>query len=193
MTADPTAAPSDPSGAERLAALTAEVESLRAEVARLRALADHDTLTPLLNRRAFMRELGRAMAFCRRYGAPAAVLYLDLDGFKAVNDAYGHLAGDAALRRVADLLAAHIRESDAAARLGGDEFAVLLVQADAAVARAKADALAALIAAEPFAWEGERFSLGASFGVRVFEDQSGPDAWLAEADAAMFVRKRSSR
>jgi diguanylate cyclase (GGDEF)-like protein len=178
---------------DRLAALTAEIEALKAEVERLRLLADHDTLVPLLNRRAFMRELGRAMAYCKRYGTPAAVLYLDLDGFKGVNDAHGHLAGDAALKRVAEFLLAHIRESDAAARLGGDEFAVLLVQADEAAARAKAEALTAQMTAEGFEWEGARLTLGGSFGVRVYDDQPDAEAWLAEADAAMFVRKRSGR
>jgi diguanylate cyclase (GGDEF)-like protein len=175
----------------RIAALTREVEALKAEVERLRLLADYDTLAPALNRRAFMRELSRTLAFCRRYRASAAVLYLDLDGFKQVNDRFGHPAGDAALVRVAELLVAHVRESDLVARLGGDEFAVLLLQVDAEAAAAKARALAEAIAAEAFSFDGESFRLGGSFGVRAFEDQAEPEAWLAEADAAMFVRKRT--
>ena len=139
---------------DRIAALTREIETLRAEVERLRLLADHDTLTPVLNRRAFVRELSRTIAYCRRYGATAAVLYLDLDGFKAVNDQFGHPAGDAALVRIAELLTAHVRESDVVARLGGDEFAVLLLQVDAEAAAAKARSLAEAIAAEAFAFEG---------------------------------------
>jgi len=167
-------------------ALRREVEALRAEVGRLETLADRDVLTPLYNRRAFVRELSRAIAFCRRYEASAVLLYLDLDGFKGVNDAYGHAAGDAALIRVAEILLGNVRESDVAARLGGDEFAVLLFQAGEDEARAKADRLAELIAA---AGEG----LGATFGVRAFDGQEDAQAWLAEADAAMFVRKTSRR
>lgn len=176
---------------ERIAALTREVEALRAEVERLRLLADHDILTPVLNRRAFVRELSRTIAYCRRYRASAAVLYLDLDGFKQVNDQFGHPAGDAALVRIAELLVAHVRESDAVARMGGDEFAVLLLQVDAEAAAAKARSLAEAIVGEDFIFEGRSWRLGGSFGVRAFDDHADPEAWLAEADAAMFVRKRA--
>lgn len=173
--------------------LKAENEWLRREVQRLEALADHDVLVPVLNRRAFVRELARAMAFCRRYDAPAALVYLDLDGFKAINDGFGHLAGDAALKRVGEILVGNVRESDTVARLGGDEFAALLYQTDEAGARAKAGLLAERLEAEALDWNGARISLAGSFGVRAFAGQDGPEAWLAEADAAMFVRKRSAR
>jgi diguanylate cyclase (GGDEF)-like protein len=187
-------APEASSAATEIERLQQENAELRAEVERLRALADHDPLTPTLNRRAFMAELKREMAYCRRYGSPAAVLYLDLDGFKSVNDRFGHLAGDAALGRVAEILLAHVRESDVVARLGGDEFAVLMRQADAEAARAKAEVLAALIEADSFqAVEGAAVRLAGSFGARAFDDQPSPEAWLAEADAAMFIRKRSAR
>jgi diguanylate cyclase (GGDEF)-like protein len=174
----------------RIAALEREVAALKAEVERLTALADHDTLAPVLNRRAFLRELARTIAYCRRYRAAAAVLYLDLDGFKAVNDAFGHPAGDAALVQVAKLLVSEVRESDLVARLGGDEFAVLLLQVDAAAAAAKTLSLAEAIADTDFAWEGRSIRLGGSFGVRAWDGQTDAEAWLAEADAAMFVRKR---
>jgi diguanylate cyclase (GGDEF)-like protein len=182
--------PGDDSEAE---ALRLENALLKAEVERLRALADRDALVPVLNRRAFVRELQRAMAFCKRYGMPSAVLYLDLDGFKAVNDRFGHLAGDAALLRVGELLVENVRESDVVARLGGDEFAVLLHQADLEAARLKAQALSDCIEAEPFIVGGERVPLGGSFGVRVYDGQASAEEWLAEADAQMFVRKRTSR
>jgi len=167
-------------------ALRAEVEALRSEVRRLETLADRDVLTPLYNRRAFMRELGRAMAFCQRYEASACLLYLDLDGFKTVNDTAGHGAGDQALLLVAELLLANTRESDAAARLGGDEFGLLLFQATAEEGRAKAEALTAMIAAIDLG----PVKLGGTFGVRAWEGHEDAEAWLAEADAAMFVRKR---
>jgi diguanylate cyclase (GGDEF)-like protein len=189
MKSDPAAAVSEGDG-ERVADLVREVAALKAEVARLSALADHDTLVPALNRRAFVRELARTIAYCRRYGGTAAVLYLDLDGFKAVNDQFGHPAGDQALVRIAELLNAQVRESDVVARLGGDEFAVLLQQVDAETATAKARALAEAIAEEAMVFEGRELRLGGSFGVRVFEGHTDAEAWLAEADAAMFVRKR---
>lgn len=170
--------------------LKAELEAWKARALAAEAMAERDVLTPTLNRRGFVRELGRAMAFCRRHGTPASLLYLDLDGFKAVNDALGHAAGDAALVRVAELLAANLRESDALGRLGGDEFAVLLLGTGAEAAREKAAALAERLAAEPFVWEGRRARLGGAFGVRVFAGQEDPEIWLAEADAAMWVRKR---
>jgi diguanylate cyclase (GGDEF)-like protein len=173
--------------------LRRENDALKAEVERLKTLADHDTLAPVLNRRAFVRELQRALAFSKRYGSPSAMLYLDLDGFKGVNDRFGHVVGDAALRRVAEILLGNVRESDVVARMGGDEFAVLLQQADADAARAKAQGLAEKIAADLFEADGERVPLSASFGVRVYEGQANAEQWVAEADAAMFVRKRSVR
>ncbi|MBX7248710.1 MAG: GGDEF domain-containing protein [Caulobacteraceae bacterium] len=188
MSADPARRRTDaaPATAEE-AALRAEVEALRSEIRRLEALADRDVLTPLYNRRAFLRELNRAIAFCQRYEAPACLLYLDLDGFKGVNDAAGHAAGDEALKRVADLILANIRESDAAARLGGDEFGVLLLQAGVDEGQAKAAALGALIG-EIDVGAGV---LGGAFGVRAWEGHEDAEQWLAEADAAMFVRKRA--
>jgi diguanylate cyclase (GGDEF)-like protein len=187
MTADRARRRSDaePASAQE-EALRAEVEALRRKVAKLEQLADRDVLTPLYNRRAFVRELTRAIAFCQRYAAPACLLYLDLDGFKGVNDSAGHAAGDEALKRVADLLLANIRESDAAARLGGDEFGVLLLQAGIEEGQAKAAALAEMIAA----LEVGSGKLGGTFGVRAWDGHEDAEAWLAEADAAMFVRKR---
>jgi diguanylate cyclase (GGDEF)-like protein len=178
--------------------LNAEIERLRAEVETLRlraeaaeAAADHDVLTPALNRRGFVAALNRSMAWCARYKAPAALLYLDLDGFKGVNDRLGHAAGDAALVHVAELLMANVRESDAVGRLGGDEFGLLMQNAGLAEGRAKAEKLSATLAAEGFVWSGEQTGLGGSFGVRVWARQADAETWLAEADAAMWVRKRS--
>jgi len=177
--------------------LHAEIERLRAEVAALtaraeaaEALADHDVLTPALNRRGFMTVLNRSMAFCRRHDVQAVLLYLDLDGFKGVNDRLGHAAGDAALVRVADLLLENVRESDAVGRLGGDEFALLLLHAGVEEGRDKAQRLAQTLEAEGFQWQGERAALGGSFGVRAYAGQTDPEVWLSEADAAMWLRKK---
>lgn len=178
--------------------LHAEIERLRAEIAALtaraeaaEALADHDVLTRALNRRGFMGVLNRSMAYCRRHEVEAALLYLDMDGFKGVNDSLGHAAGDAALTVVADLLLANVRESDAVGRLGGDEFALLLMNAGADEGREKAKRLAASLETEGFVWEGSTVALGGSFGVRAYAGQTDPEVWLSEADAAMWLRKKT--
>ena len=174
-----------------IARLTAEVEALRARAAAAEAAAEHDVLTPALNRRGFVAAMTRAMAYCQRHGVPACLLYLDLDGFKGVNDRLGHAAGDAALVHVAEMLRATLRESDSVGRLGGDEFGLLLLNAGPEEGREKAQRLADSLRAEGFEWEARREELGGSFGVRAYAGQPDPDAWLAEADAAMWVRKRS--
>ena len=178
--------------AERDAAL-AETERLKRRLAEVEQLADRDPLTPVLNRRAFLRELQRTAAFCARYGAPAALVYFDLDGFKAVNDRYGHAAGDAVLEAVAQGLLDNVRESDVVARLGGDEFAVLLAQAEPAAAAAKARALTAELEGQPVVFEGRAIAVRVSAGVRTYEPGLTPARWIAEADAAMFVRKGAPR
>ena len=177
--------------------LNAEIDRLRAEIEALRrraeaaeAVADHDVLTPALNRRGFVAVMQRTIAYCRRHHVPAVLLYLDLDGFKGVNDRLGHAAGDAALVRVAELMLANLRESDAVGRLGGDEFALLMLNAGLEEGRAKAGQLAATLSAEPFVWEGRSAELGGSFGVRAWDGHNDPEVWLAEADAAMWVRKK---
>lgn len=189
-----------PLSPEETARLRAEVDRLEAALAdavaraeAAEALAERDALTPLLNRRGFMRELARATAIGRRHGAPSALVYIDLDGFKTINDRFGHAAGDAALIHVAQTLKANVRESDAIARLAGDEFALLLLQADQAAALAKAADLEARLADAVFHWEGETARLSGSFGVAAWRGQTDAEAWLAEADAAMFLRKRAGR
>jgi diguanylate cyclase (GGDEF)-like protein len=167
------------------------VGRLKARLTETEGLADRDALTPLLNRRAFLRELSRIRTFAQRYGAPASLVYFDLDGFKAVNDRYGHAAGDAALQAVAERLLAHVRESDIVGRMGGDEFAVILVQADQAVAEAKAAALAHAVEREPIRFGDWTAPLHISFGVRQISLESTPEDLVAEADAAMYAAKRA--
>ena len=181
-----------------LAGLLVEVDELRKEVGRLKSrlteaegLADQDGLTPLLNRRAFMRELRRVLTFSQRYGGPASLVYFDLDGFKAVNDRFGHAAGDVALRAVAERLSANVRESEIVGRLGGDEFGVILVQADLSAALAKAAALAATIENEPVQCGEWLAPLKVSYGLRQIEPGVTAEQALAEADAQMFARKRA--
>jgi diguanylate cyclase (GGDEF)-like protein len=188
-----------PAALAALDALSVENEALRREVGRLKARlaeaedqADRDALTPLLNRRAFVRELGRVAMLAQRHGTPASLIYFDLDRFKAVNDAYGHAAGDAVLQAVAARLSAQVRGSDVVGRLGGDEFGVILMQADLAAAQAKAAALAKAIESEAFVCGEWLTPLKISYGVREIEPGCAAEMVLAEADAAMFARKRKT-
>lgn len=181
-------------------ALMTEIDDLRGEVGRLKGrlaeteeLADRDALTPLLNRRAFVRELGRIRTFAQRYGSPASLVYIDLDDLKGVNDRLGHAAGDAALKAVAERLVSQLRESDIVGRMGGDEFAVILAQADQATAEAKAAALARAIEAEPLRFGEWSAPLHISWGVREITQDAEPEGLVADADAAMFARKRQRK
>ncbi len=179
-------------------ALMTEIDDLRGEVSRLKTrlheaeeLADRDGLTPALNRRALARELHRVAAFSRRYGSPASLVYFDLDAFKSVNDRFGHAAGDAALMTVAERLKTLVRENDVVGRMGGDEFAVILVQSDAATAEAKAASLAAAIQREPVNFGEWSAPLRLTWGVRQIEPDMDPEQVIADADAAMYARKRA--
>src|ERR1700722_9291181 len=181
-----------------IATLVIELNDLRGEIQRLKArlqeaetAADGDPLTSAKNRRAFIRELKRIAAFVQRYDAPASLVYFDLDDLKAVNDRFGHAAGDAVLKAVASRLASHVRESDIVGRMGGDEFAVLLVQADLATARAKAEMLARLVEAEPVAVGDWLTPIKVSWGVRQIDPALDAEAVIADADGAMFAMKRA--
>jgi diguanylate cyclase (GGDEF)-like protein len=176
--------------------LAAEVERLerelaaaRAEMAALAARADTDPLTDLLNRRGFERELKRALAHGKRYGTRAALIYLDLDRFKPVNDRHGHAAGDAMLKAVGDVLTRHVRASDLVARLGGDEFAVLLWHISEADAQAKALELEAAVDRTTATHSGACLSVGASAGVAPLLPLDAAADVLARADQAMYARK----
>ena len=186
--------PSDPTRlAAEVARLEAELAGMRSRIAELEAHAESDPLTQALNRRGFERELKRTSAYLRRYGGSAALVYLDLDGFKSVNDRHGHAAGDAVLQAVAGTLAASVRASDIVARLGGDEFAVLLWNLSAHDAGAKASALERVVAATSVPWNGNRLSVGASAGVCGLRAKDDIADVTALADAAMYVRKRERK
>ena len=176
-----------------MARLEAELKGLRAQVAELEASAERDPLTDLLNRRGFARELARAIAYLGRYSARAALVYLDLERFKPVNDRHGHAAGDLMLQAVATTLTRHVRASDSVARLGGDEFAVLLWNLSDADARTKALALEAEIARTTIAWKGSVLSVAASAGTVPLSADDAAAEVMARADAAMYARKKARR
>jgi diguanylate cyclase (GGDEF)-like protein len=178
---------------EALARLAAERDDLAERLAASEALADRDALTPTFNRRAFLRELHRTMSEVERYKTPAAVLYVDLDGFKALNDSFGHAAGDAVLRHVGRLLSESVRESDIVGRLGGDEFGILLNHANAEEARAKADALSQLINHSAIVHAGQAHRIALSIGVHAIAIAEEPEAAIARADEAMYADKYARR
>tara|TARA_R110002110_G_scaffold84618_2_gene219855 strand:- start:1431 stop:2141 length:711 start_codon:yes stop_codon:yes gene_type:complete len=182
---------------EALMQLMGEVDQLRREMSALRErlresdeLADRDPLIPVLNRRAFVRELSRVIAFGRRYGDPAGLVYFDIDDFKQVNDRHGHAAGDVALHHLAKLILDNVRETDIVGRLGGDELGLILARADEETARGKAASLAALVAATPVTYEGRKIPLSISAGAVSFTGEDAADDALARADKAMYDAKR---
>jgi diguanylate cyclase (GGDEF)-like protein/PAS domain S-box-containing protein len=165
----------------------------------LERLSRHDPLTGVLNRRSFDEALEGQLEYTRRYGRGGALLMIDLDRFKQINDKFGHALGDEALRSVAGVLEENLRRSDTVgrdrggvvARLGGDEFAVLLPEADVDGAEIVAERLAAALAQSPLRSEGAEVRLSISVGVALFDEDGCPPAkeLLAAADRAMYVVK----
>ena len=191
------AVPPRRSAAMQLAAevdrLERELAAARTQMAELEVRAEIDPLTDILNRRGFERALKRSLDHAKRYESSAALVYLDLDGFKAINDRHGHAAGDAVLKAVAMVLMRHVRASDVVARLGGDEFAVLLWQLTEADVERKARSLEAAVARTTATHAGVALSVAASAGAALLLPLDRPADVLERADRAMYVRKRGSR
>jgi diguanylate cyclase (GGDEF)-like protein len=187
-----------PSVRDAIMALMGEVETLRRELQQTRTrleevekTADQDHLLPLLNRRAFVRELTRHIAASDRYGTPASLIYFDLDGFKAINDTHGHAGGDAVLAHFADILRANIRDTDIVGRLGGDEFGVILSHATQDQGFGKADSLAAKLKTSPTVWRGQSIPMTFSYGAFELKPGESADTAMARADEAMYAHKRA--
>jgi diguanylate cyclase (GGDEF)-like protein len=185
------AAPSDSRPTVRR--LRSELAKALARVEELKASADTDFLLDILNRRGFERELNRSIAFIKRYHASGALVVLDVDRLKPINDEFGHAAGDQVLKAIVAALLREVRTSDVVGRLGGDEFAVLLWNLSETDARAKAVALEQTIDALSFEFRGRSVTSGASAGVAVLDVHSDPRTALEEADSAMYVRKAQRR
>ena len=179
--------------AEEVNRLELELAAARSRMAALETRAEIDPLTDLVNRRGLERELKRALAYVKRYGTSAVLVYLDLDGFKSVNDRHGHGAGDAVLKAVAMVLMRQVRASDLVGRLGGDEFVVLLWNLAAADAQTKARSLEAAVSRMTAAHGGATLSVGASTGYTMLLPLDAPASVLERADRAMYLRKSSRR
>jgi diguanylate cyclase (GGDEF)-like protein/PAS domain S-box-containing protein len=170
-----------------------DVSERQALEAELRHQAFHDALTGLANRALFEDRLAHALAGARRHGRPVAVLFLDLDDFKTINDSLGHVSGDELLRAVAIRIAGMVRVTDTAARLGGDEFAILVeIMDDAADAELIAGRLLEVIA-HPFEIAGRELRVSASIGLARSDGSTGVDELLRNADTAMYAAKESGK
>jgi diguanylate cyclase (GGDEF)-like protein/PAS domain S-box-containing protein len=175
----------DADGVSQILVATRDVTDLKRAEAELEHLADHDPLTGLLNRRGFATALARHAELAHRYGPGGALLMIDLDHFKAVNDSLGHSGGDEVIVGIADLLRDNLRGSDVAARLGGDEFAVILARGGREEAEAVADRIVRTAAQGP---------VTLSIGVAAFDDPAaGAEDILVNADRAMYRAKTAGR
>lgn len=171
------------------ASLRREIAALRARLAELERLADTDTLVPLPNRRAFLRELERVIHRSARHGTPSAVLFVDLNGLKQINDRLGHQAGDTVLLHVARILKHHLRATDTVARIGGDEFGLILDHVGEADAVAKSQVLVAAVADAALEIEGEARQVSVTAGLAMIEAGDTVESVLARADAAMYAQR----
>ncbi len=171
-----------------------DVGESRALARQLSWQASHDALTGLSNRHDFEWRLQALVEDAGRAGKGHALLYIDLDQFKVVNDTCGHVAGDEMLRQVAAILQSCLRATDTLARLGGDEFGALLERCTLDQAEAVAEKLRVALAGYRFVWEGQTFAVRASIGVATIDAQSeNAAAVLAAADAACFAAKEGGR
>jgi diguanylate cyclase (GGDEF)-like protein len=175
----------------RIAALEAELSKAHTTIKELAAKCETDALLDIPNRRGFERELKRALLFVQRYGSGIAVIFIDVDDFKSINDRHGHLAGDMVLKTVAATLYGRLRGSDIFARFGGDEFATILWNVNEFNARAKAVCLEDAIASLQIQHATELLSVSASAGLTLLQPGDTSEKIIERADKDMYCRKRS--
>lgn len=177
----------------RMVGTNLEITSRKSAEERMQDLASHDALTGLANRPLLFERMARALARARRTDDRPALLYLDLDRFKEINDRLGHGAGDAVLREFAARLIACVREVDTVARVGGDEFVVLLENVrDAAAARGVAEKMVAAVRA-PASADGRSVALTTSIGIALHNRPESADEWMKRADEALYEAKAAGR
>lgn len=167
-----------------------ELQRVKEQLHELEQLVDVDCIAPIPNRRAFMRRLAWTISMHDRYGHPSSLLYFDLNGFKALNDTYGHAAGDMAIKHMSQILLSSMRESDFIARIGGDEFAMILYYANAEDALERGKKISEKIKSSSFLFNGKPISLSAAFGSYTLQKGDEAESALAAADMAMYVDKR---
>ena len=169
-----------------------ELEASKDRAARLYDQATHDALTNLSNRRALEEDLVREVARSQRTGVPLAFLMFDLDDFKPVNDTYSHLAGDAALRMMSEILMRGSRQEDIMCRWGGDEFLVVMPGANSDGACRRAEDVRREIASTLIRYDGAEFSITATIGVSVFPEHGGTsESAILAADRALLFAKEA--
>ena len=173
--------------------LRAQLAAALARIDELQAHADTDFLLDIPNRRGFERELNRSIAYIKRYHASGALIVLDVDRLKPINDAFGHAAGDQVLKAIVAELSRQVRSSDVIGRLGGDEFALLLWNLSETDAHAKAASLEQAVDRLTFTFRGRTVTTGASAGVAVLDPHAEAGRALEQADSAMYVRKAQRR
>ena len=173
--------------------LRAQLAQAQARIDELQASADTDFLLEIPNRRGFERELNRSIAYIQRYHASGALIVLDVDRLKPINDNFGHAAGDQVLKAIVGELLSHVRASDVIGRLGGDEFALLLWNLSETDARTKAAMLEQAIDRLTFSFGGRTITAGASAGIAIIGPHADAGKVLEEADRAMYVRKAQRR
>ncbi|CCD99219.1 putative diguanylate cyclase (GGDEF) (modular protein) [Bradyrhizobium sp. STM 3809] len=185
---------SAPAGARQtIRRLKSELAAAQLRIEELSAVAERDFLLDIFNRRGFARELHRSIAFIKRYDATGALVVLDVDRLKPINDTFGHAAGDEVLKAVARVLSEEVRSSDVIGRLGGDEFGVLMWHLSETDARVKAASLEAAIDKLSFTFGDQTVRAGASAGVALLDKRVNPVRALEEADRAMYIRKAQRR
>ncbi|WP_411339783.1 GGDEF domain-containing protein [Sphingopyxis sp. J-6] len=171
-------------------ALRRENRVLKIAVAELERVSERDTLTPLYNRRYFLTAIHHRLARFERHAECAAVVFVDVNQLKYINDSFGHAAGDFALMEVAARLAASIRSTDVAARIGGDEFGLILDQSTEGGARAQIERLGEVLSAGPALYDGQEIELSACFGVAMLQVGMAEADILAAADRDMYRCKQ---
>ena len=173
----------------RCVALQGEIGALKDKLAEMAEYAYHDELTALANRRLYVESLESRIARCQRYGDTCAVLFLDVDNLKMVNDGHGHAAGDALLKCLANILKSHTRTSDVVARIGGDEFGLLLDNLDADQVVSKIDFFVDQFSQADCTYAGKPIPFGATIGYCFIGPRDTVDGLMSRADAAMYRGK----
>ena len=173
-------------------ALTSEISRLRLRLLELERAADTDPLVPVYNRRAFMREVSRAQTVMKRYEILSSIIFFDLNGFKSINDRFGHGIGDQLLMKTGNVLLEGVRDCDMVARLGGDEFGILLFKTDPQLAQAKAATLSCRVAEQYVELPTGKVSVTTAWGTAPCDPSDTADQVLARADRAMYMAKKSA-